>query len=102
PSMTRLDFGDHLPDRLRVLYGYWPGYLKNEDWVELRRHVDEVGGDFIKAHASGHIYIEDLFDLIEKLNAKQVVPVHTFEPREIIERFPTAIQLRDGNPYILA
>lgn len=102
PSMTRFDFDDRLPDRVRVLYGYWPGYLKNPDWVELRRQVDEVGGDFIQAHASGHIYTDDLFDLIGKLNAKWIIPIHTFEPRIIDERFPNTLRLRDGEAHTLA
>jgi len=99
PSMTKFDFDGRLSDRVRVLYGYWPGYLRNEDWIELRRHVDEVGGDFILAHASGHIYCEDLFDLIGKLDAKRVIPIHTFEPQIIDERFSNTIRLRDGEAY---
>lgn len=35
PSMTILDFGGRLPERVRVLFGLWAGYLKNPDWVEL-------------------------------------------------------------------
>jgi ribonuclease J len=101
PSMTRFDFDDRLPDRVRVLYGYWPGYLRNEDWIELRRHLDKIGGDFMLAHTSGHIYCEDLFDLIGKLNAKRVIPIHTFEPQMIDERFPNTIRLRDSEAYAL-
>ena len=99
PSMTKFDFGNRLPDRVRVLYGYWPGYLRNPDWVELRRQVDDVGGDFIQAHASGHIYTDDLFDLIAKLNAKRVIPIHTFEPQIVEERFANAISIADGQSH---
>ena len=101
PSMTALDFGGRLPERVRVLYGYWPGYLKHLDWVELRRQVTGVGGDFIPAHASGHIYTADLRELVTTLNPKAVVPIHTFEPEMFGEFCPKVHLLRDGEPFAL-
>ena len=63
--------------------------------------MDKIGGDFLKAHASGHIYVEDLFDLIAKLNAKRVIPIHTFEPQIIDERFPNSVSITDGKPHLV-
>jgi ribonuclease J len=99
PSMTALDFNGQLPQHARVLYGYWPGYLKNPDWLELQRQVTEVGGDFIPAHASGHIYTSDLRELVNALNPKAVIPIHTFEPAMFGEFFPDVQALRDGEPF---
>jgi ribonuclease J len=99
PSMTTLDFGGVLPDRVRVLYQYWMGYLTKPDWVELQRHVVEVNGDFIPAHASGHIYTSDLRELVTALNPKTVVPIHTFEPGMFTDFGPLARLLRDGEPF---
>lgn len=99
PSMTTLDFNGQLPQRARVLYGYWPGYLKNPDWVELQRQVTEVGGDFIPAHASGHIYTSDLRELVNALHPKTVIPIHTFEPGMFGDFFPAVRVLRDGEPF---
>lgn len=99
PSMTAPDFGGQLPDRVRVLYGYWAGYLQNPDWVELQEQVKDCGGDFIRAHASGHIYIADLVGLVTALNAKTVVPVHTFEPQLFHSHFPNVTRLDDGLPF---
>ncbi len=101
PSMTTLDFKGQLPQQARVLYGYWAGYLKNPDWVALRRHVAEVGGDFIPAHASGHIYTSDLRELVNALNPKIVIPIHTFEPGMFGEFFPRTQLLRDGDPFVV-
>lgn len=50
PSMTHLDLGGTLPPKTRVLYGYWKGYLKNTDQVQLQTKVNDAGGDFIPAH----------------------------------------------------
>ena len=101
PSMTALDFGGKLPERVRVLYGYWAGYLKNPDWVQLQRQVVEVGGDFIPAHASGHIYTSDLRELVTALNPKTVIPIHTFEPHMFGDFFPRTHLLRDGDPFVV-
>jgi ribonuclease J len=101
PSMTALDFGGRLPDRVRVLYGYWAGYLGNPDWVELQHQVSNCGGDFIRAHASGHIYIADLVRLVADLNAKTVIPIHTFEPQLFHALFPNVTRLDDGIPFDL-
>jgi len=99
PSMTALDFNGQLPQQVRVLYGYWKGYLKNPDWVELQRQVAEAGGDFIPAHASGHIYTSDLRELVTALNPKTIIPIHTFEPAMFGEFFPNVQVLRDGEPF---
>ncbi len=99
PSMTALDFNDQLPPQARVLYGCWLGYLKNPDWVQLQRQVAEVAGDFIPAHASGHIYTADLRELVNALNPKTVIPIHTFEPAPFGEFFPNVQVLRDGEPF---
>jgi len=99
PSMTALDFGGQLPLQVRVLYGYWAGYLKNPDWIELQRQVTDVGGDFIPAHASGHIYTSDLRDLVAALNPKTVIPIHTFEPQAFGGFFPAVQLLSDGQPF---
>jgi ribonuclease J len=95
PSMTNLDFGGTLPLKTRVLYGYWKGYLKNADWVELQAKVTDAGGDFIPAHASGHIHVADLIEFVKTVDAKTVIPVHTFEPGELAKLFPNVLLLKD-------
>ncbi|HEX4607913.1 MAG TPA: MBL fold metallo-hydrolase [Urbifossiella sp.] len=99
PSMTALDLGGRLPARVRVLYGYWPGYLKNPDWVELRRQVDDADGDFIQAHASGHIHAPDLRQLVTALNARSVIPIHTFEPQMFRDFSPNTVLLADAERH---
>ncbi len=99
PSMTAPDFGDCLPACVRVLYSMWAGYLDKPDWVTLKQQVAAAGGAVIPAHASGHIHVEDLKKLVSGLNAKAVVPIHTFEPGMFREMFPNAVPLADGQAY---
>lgn len=97
PSMTALDFAGTLPTESRVIYSYWQGYLQKPDWVELRVQLATVGGDFVTAHASGHIYAPDLIQFVKRLNPKKVVPIHTFEPERFSKHFPNALHLQDGD-----
>jgi ribonuclease J len=99
PSMTDLDFGGQLPPRSRVLYGYWKGYLKNPDWIELRKQLEAVEGDFISAHASGHIYVSDIIDFVRAIGPRLVIPIHTFEPEQFRSHFPNTVLLSDGQAY---
>jgi ribonuclease J len=99
PSMTTLDFEGKLPHRSRCLYGYWKGYLVQEDWVRLQEHLAQVEGDFIPTHASGHIYITDLIRFVKTVNARVVIPVHTFEPQIFKEHFRNVQLLDDGQPF---
>jgi ribonuclease J len=96
PSMTDLDFAGRLPEGSRCIYSYWQGYLVKPDWKVLQEQLAAVGGDFIPAHASGHIYEDDLVDLVRSLNPKRVIPIHTFEPGGFLRHFPNATPLNDG------
>jgi ribonuclease J len=99
PSMTELDFGNVLPTSSRCLYSYWKGYLEKPDWVQLQESLKLVGGDFIPAHASGHIYVEDIVELVRAINPKRIVPIHTFEPTGFLDHFTNVRLLTDGEPY---
>jgi len=96
PSMTGPDFGGRLPEGCRCIYSAWRGYLEKPDWVECQRHVAEAGGDFLPRHTSGHIYEEDLVELVKRINPRRVIPIHTFEPEGFCRHFPNATPLRDG------
>lgn len=85
PSMLDSDFGGNLPERSRCLYSRWEGYLERPDSQAVTQALDNVGGDLIKVHTSGHIYAGDIANLIQQIDPKMVIPVHTFEP----ERFET-------------
>jgi ribonuclease J len=96
PSMLESDFGGNLPERSRCLYSRWEGYLEGADWQLADTVLRNVGGDLIKVHTSGHVYSDDIADLIQQINAKTVTPIHTFEP----DRFRTVASnvrvLKDG------
>ncbi len=102
PSMVEFDSNGQLPSRCRCLYGYWPGYLNKPDWVELQKQVAQVDGDFIQAHVSGHAYVADIISFVNSVNARTVIPIHTFEPQMYQDHFPNVTMLSDGMPFDLA
>jgi ribonuclease J len=79
PNMTDSDFGGILPPRSRCLYSRWSGYLEQPEWKTTKVKLEEVDGDLIEAHTSGHIYADDIIDFVSQINAKVVIPIHTFE-----------------------
>lgn len=85
PSMLNSDFGGSLPERSRCLYSRWEGYLERPDSQAVTYALENANGDLIKVHTSGHIYAGDIADLVQQINAKLVIPIHTFEP----DRFQT-------------
>ena len=84
-----------------MLYSYWHGYLDKPDWLEVQKQVKAVSGDFISAHTSGHIYIEDLIAFVKSIGAEKVVPVHTFEAAKFEEHFPNAVRASDGVSFLI-
>lgn len=101
PSMTELDFDGQLPEQSRCLYSYWKGYLTNPDWVALQQQLSDVNGDFIPAHTSGHIYVQDIIDFVNAVGPQTVIPIHTFEPEVYKQHFPNVRVLQDGEMFDL-
>jgi len=102
PSMAEFDCNGQLPSRCRCLYGYWKGYLTKKDWVDLQKLIAQVEGDFIPAHVSGHAYIADIISFVNSVNARTVIPIHTFEPQMYQEHFPNVTMLKDGVSFDVA
>ena len=99
PSNLRLDFDGQLPSQSRLLYSYWHGYLKKQDWVDTQANVVQAEGDFLTAHTSGHIYVEDIQQFVSSLAPQNVIPIHTFERDSFGALFNYTLLLDDGRPY---
>jgi len=102
PSNLRLDFDGRIPPETRLLYSYWHGYLEKEDWINVRNQIETVDGDFIPAHTSGHIYVEDIVRFVESVGAKSVFPIHSFNASFFGGRFSNSQVLNDGERIMLS
>lgn len=99
PNMIANDFGGTLPVNARCLYSRWSGYLEQQEWKKTKAILEEVNGDLVEVHTSGHIYADDIIDFVRKMNAKKVIPIHTFEAEQFRNHFKSAMQLEDGERF---
>jgi len=102
PSMLESDFGGNLPEASRCLYSRWTGYLEKPEWQVTRSKLQDVRGDLIEVHTSGHIYADDIHMLVGQINAKTVIPIHTFEPDQFSKRIQNVHLLFDSETYVLS
>lgn len=96
PSMLDSDFDGNLPEGSRCLYSRWSDYLGQPEWQNTKAKLDQVNGDLIEVHTSGHIYADDIKTLVGAINAKMVVPIHTFEAKKFSDFASNERLLRDG------
>ena len=89
PSMIEHDFENNLPEGCLCLFSRWPGYLEQPEWQEARSTIETTEGTLITAHTTGHILPDDIPKFVRTLDARTLIPIHTFEPasfRGISER----------------
>ena len=102
PSMVVSDFDGRLPELSRCLYSRWSGYLEQTEWQTTKMKLQEVSGDLIEAHTSGHIYHDDIIEFVGQINAKSVIPIHTFEPEKFAGVMSGVRLLADGETLNLS
>jgi ribonuclease J len=79
----------------------WTGYLEKPEWQVTRSKLQDARGDLIEVHTSGHIYADDLVELVGQINSKVVIPVHTFEAERFQQRMQNVRRLQDGETWML-
>ena len=62
------------------IYSMWGGYLKEESMKKMMNFIKTKKMKFHQIHTSGHASIETLKKVVEKLNPKTTIPIHTFHP----------------------
>ena len=82
-----------------LIYSMWNGYIEKDNpgakkfWGFVKRNnltVEHI-------HTSGHATIEQLKKFAKKVNAKQIVPIHTEYPEKFKEHFGnTVVSYNDG------
>lgn len=75
---------DH--DKLEVVFSMWKGYFDRPNQFDDYKDVK-----LTPLHASGHAYIEDLQKLVEKMQSKHLIPIHTECKDKYQELFKTNI-----------
>ncbi|QDS88768.1 Beta-lactamase superfamily domain protein [Rosistilla ulvae] len=95
PSMLG-DFNGRIPSKTLCLYSTWHGYSQRPYWQEVKKSLNEVQGKVIHVHTSGHALSSDLVKFTRAINAKTIIPIHSFEPEAFKDHFDNVTISTDG------
>ena len=70
-----------------AVWSLWPGYLDEGSGKLLRKFLDEKSIPLSIHHVTGHAYPKDLQRLAAAIDAKRVVPIHSFGQARFAEFF---------------
>lgn len=77
-----------------MIYSMWEGYLKKPDTKRFIEYFEHRNFSIHHIHTSGHADVDTLKRMIEAINPKNIVPIHTFYPEKYEKKF--------GYPVVLA
>lgn len=103
PSMLATDFAGKLPPGATLLYSAWSGYLEKEPWNQAWLPVlQQIPTENVqRLHTSGHISRAHWRGLVQAIQPRYVVPVHTVHAEAYREHFANALPLQDGETLFI-
>jgi ribonuclease J len=78
------------------IYSQWEGYWEKNSYQNLKEWLERNNIPKISIHTSGHASPGDLKRIVEAINPKTVIPIHTFLPERYDELFPNVQVHSDG------
>ena len=98
PSMQRdLDYIPRI-DGGNMIYSMWEGYLKKFTTKKFIEYFENRKFSIHYIHTSGHADIETLKKMVEAIEPKNIIPIHTFNAGEYSKVFSyPVILLKDGD-----
>lgn len=100
PSMLRDLEKCGLNDGL-FIYSLWQGYRDNDFQQNFEEHLKNNGFSIMSLHTSGHASLKDITKLIEGLNPKIIIPIHTMMPDSFKNLSKKVKLLADGTEYVV-
>ena len=96
PSMKN-DLNKIIADKGNLIYSMWDGYKEQSSSKEFIDWLESKNFTLIDIHTSGHADIPALKRMVEAIQPKYIVPIHTFEGDRYKEIFKEPIvRLKDG------
>lgn len=80
-----------------VIWSLWSGYLRQPSGQRLKKTLETYGVDIVEAHTSGHATVADLQRLVEAVDPRRVIPIHTDAPEGFSEFTSRARSVDDGD-----
>jgi ribonuclease J len=81
------------------IYSLWQGYRDTNHQQNFEKHLQNNGFECTSLHTSGHAVEDDIKKLIDGLNPKLVIPVHTMVPEAFEGISDKTMLLGDGVEY---
>jgi len=98
PSMKKdLAKIDNLKDG-NLIYSMWEGYLQKAYTSKFIEYFKNLNFKIYNIHTSGHADIEALQKMVDAINPKNIIPIHTFESNSYQNIFKSNVtQCTDGD-----
>ena len=71
-----------------LVYSFWSGYRETESMKCFLSECEKLGLQIVTLHTSGHADEETIRKLIEAVNPKALIPIHTENAQKFRELFP--------------
>jgi len=76
------------------IYSMWKGYRDSAYQQSFENWLSEQGFSNVFLHTSGHATISDIRRLIDGLNPKKVIPIHTMQPDAFLD-YSNKVELKN-------
>jgi len=84
------------------VYSLWPGYLDRAGGIQrMKTYLGAQGCRIVQMHTSGHVRLADMKHLLERVQPKVLIPIHTAHPAQFAAHFSRVLSLADGQPYVV-
>ena len=81
-----------------LIYSMWEGYLQKEYTSKFIDYLKNLNFKIYNIHTSGHADLEALQKMVEAINPKNIIPIHTFEANSYQNIFNSNVILcNDGD-----
>lgn len=82
-----------------LIYSMWKGYRDSEYQQSFEKQLKSKGLTIESYHTSGHSTVKDIKRLIDGLNPKVVIPIHTMSPEAFLNLSNKVRLLNDKQEY---
>ena len=74
-----------------LVYSFWSGYRETESMKEFLSECEKLGLRIVTLHTSGHADENAIKELIETVNPKVLIPIHTENAQKFRELVPNIV-----------
>ena len=74
-----------------LVYSFWSGYRETESMKQFLSECEKMGLKIVTLHTSGHADENTIKKLIETVNPKVLIPIHTENAQRFREIVPNLI-----------